>query len=122
MYVVNTSGQVIIAARSGKQKDLPHPTLIGEDDPEALSAGLVFFRQGRIVRIFINASGHFKPNAASSIEVSLAVFSRLPPEAFHPEFEGYRVFHHGEKEGVFWRGPVPCIGAPFAPFSICDEG
>lgn len=122
MYVINTSGQVIIAARSGKQKDLPHPTLIGEDDPEALSAGLVFFRQGRIVRIFINASGHFKPNAASSIEVSLAVFSRLPPEAFHPEFEGYRVFHHGEKEGIVWRGPVPCIGAPFAPFSICDEG
>src|ERR1700754_305165 len=54
MYVVTTSGNVIIAARSGHQKDLPHPTLIGGLDPEAISAGLIYFRDGRIIRVFIN--------------------------------------------------------------------
>ncbi|SOE91665.1 hypothetical protein SAMN05414139_04322 [Burkholderia sp. D7] len=122
MYVVTTGGHVIIAARSGHQKDLPHPTLIGGHDPEALSAGLVFFRDGRIIRVFINASGHFKPNTLSSIEVSFAAFSRLPPEAFHPHFEGYRVFQHGHRDGVLVPGPMPGGGSAFAPFAICDGG
>jgi hypothetical protein len=122
MYVVTTSGDVIIAARSGHQKDLPHPTLIGGLDPEALSAGLIYFQDGRIIRVFINASGHFKPNTLSSIEVSFAVFSRLPPEAFHPHFEGYRVFQHGHEEGVTISGPMTRPGSAFAPFAICDGG
>jgi len=122
MYVVTTNGHVIIAARSGHQKDLPHPTLIGGYDPEALSAGLVFFRDGKIVRVFINASGHFKPNTLSSIEVSFEVFSRLPREAFHPQFEGFRVFKHGHSDGVLVPGPIPNVGGAFAPFAICDGG
>ncbi|MCX6595906.1 MAG: hypothetical protein NTV70_06025 [Acidobacteria bacterium] len=120
MYVVTTGGEIIIAARSGHQRDLPHPTLIGGDDPEALSAGLVLFRDGRIVCVFINASGHFKPNDLSSIEVSLALFSRLPAEAFHPEFEGYQVFRHGGPLRI--DGPIPTGGSGFNPFQIINGG
>jgi len=72
--------------------------------------------------VFINASGHFKPNTLSSIEVSFAAFSRLPPEAFHPHFEGYRVFQHGHRDGVLVPGPMPGGGSAFAPFAICDGG
>jgi hypothetical protein len=118
MYVITTSYEVIIAARSGHQRDLPHPTLIGGDDPEALSAGLIFFRNGRITKVFINASGHFKPNDLSSIEVSLKAFSVLPAEAFDPHFEGFQVFRHG---GHFMiDGPVPSGGSQFNPFEILD--
>src|SRR5579883_1439216 len=118
MYVITTSYHVVIGARSGHQRDLPHPTLIGGDDPEVLSAGLVFFRNGRIVRIFINASGHFKPNDMSSIEASLLAFSVLPAEAFHPQFEGFQVFCHG---GHFMiEGPVPTGGSNFDPFDVAE--
>lgn len=117
MYVINTSYEVIIAARSGHQRDLPHPTLIGGDDPEVLSAGLVIFREGRISCVFINASGHFKPNDLSSIEVSMQVFSRLPTDAFHPEFLGYQVFRHGGH--LMIQGPVPTGGGSlYQPFRI----
>lgn len=117
MYVINRDYEIIIAARSGHQRDLPHPTLIGGDDPEVLSAGLVFFRDGRIVCVFINASGHFKPNDLSSIEVSMAVFSKLPTDAFHPEFLGYQIFQHGGHRMI--HGPIPLGGGSlYQPFAI----
>jgi len=119
MYVINTDYEIIIAARSGHQRDLPHPTLIGGDDPEVLSAGMVFFRDGRIVCIFINASGHFKPNHLSSIEVSVGAFSRLPPDAFHAEFLGYRIFQHGGHRML--HAPIPLGQCTlYQPFRVID--
>jgi len=118
MYVITTSYHVIIAARSGKQKDLPHPTLIGGDDPEAYSAGMVFFQDHRIIRVLINGSGHFKPNHWSSIEVSLMCFNRLPPEAFHPAFAGFEVFRHGGH--LMIGGPMPSGGSALVPFQVCN--
>lgn len=119
MYVINKDYEIIIAARSGHQRDLPHPTLIGGDDPEVLSAGMVFFRDGRIIRVFINASGHFKPNHLSSIEVSIGAFSRLPPDALHPEFPGYQIFQHGGHRML--HGPVPLGQCTlYQPFRVID--
>lgn len=118
MYVITTAGHIILAARSGHQKDLPHPTLVGGDDPEVLSGGIVHFQDHRIIRVHINASGHFKPNHVSSVEVSLLCFGRLPPEAFHRDFEGYEVFRHGGALRI--AGPVPTGGSALTPFRVCD--
>ncbi|WP_295983887.1 hypothetical protein [uncultured Variovorax sp.] len=119
MYVINRDYEIIIAARSGHQRDLPHPTLIGGDDPEVLSAGMIFFRDGRIIRIFINASGHFKPNHLSSIEVSVGAFSRLPPDALHAEFPGYQIFQHGGHRML--HGPISLGQCTlYQPFRVID--
>jgi len=92
MYVITEDYRLVIAARSGHQRDLPHPTLIGGIDPRALSAGLVEFANNRIKKVKINASGHFRPNSLSSVEVSMALFGRLPPNVFHPNFDGYFIY------------------------------
>lgn len=113
MYVVKKNYEIVIASRAGNEKHLPHPTLVGGDDPEVVSAGIVELFQGRISRVHINASGHFKPNSLSSVEVSLGLFCRLPARTFHAQFGGFTVF--GTKE-LFGLPFVP--GGGQAPFFI----
>jgi Domain of unknown function (DUF4157) len=118
MYVITENYELIIGARSGRQRDLPHPALIGEEDPTVLSAGIVHFADGRIMKVEINASGHFKPNAPSSVEVSAALFNQLPPWAFHPQFEGFSVFGHQHSPLGLLPGPPREEEA--APFDIVE--
>ena len=110
MYVITEDYRLVIAARSGHQRDLPHPTLIGGIDPEALSAGIVEFADNRIKKVHINASGHFRPNSPSSIEVSLGLFARLPRNVFHARFEGFSIYGG---PGVPAIAQVPHQPAPF---------
>ena len=118
MYVITENHELIIGARSGRQRDLPHPALIGGEDPTVLSAGMVEFADGRIKKIEINASGHFKPNAPSSVEVSAALFNRLPGWAFHPQFEGFSVFRSQQPPLGLLTGPSREEAA--APFDIVE--
>ncbi len=118
MYVITENYELIIGARSGRQHDLPHPALISGEDPTVLSAGIVKFAAGRIMKVEINASGHFKPNAPSSVEVSAALFNQLPPWAFHPEFEGFSVFGHQHPPLGLLPGPPREEEA--APFDIAE--
>lgn len=92
MYVITTDYQIILATRDQHEHHLPHPTLIGGDSPQVLSAGIVEFFQGRISRVCVNYSGHFKPNSPSSIEVSLGMFSQLPSSVYHANFQGFYIF------------------------------
>ena len=118
MYVITENYELIIGARSGTQRDLPHPALIGGEEPTVLSAGMVEFADGRIKKIEINASGHFKPNAPSSVEVSAALFNRLPGWAFHPQFEGFSVFRSQHPPLGLLAGPSREEAA--APFDIVE--
>lgn len=92
MYAITEDCRIVVAARSGHQRDLPHPTLIGGIDPLALGGGLVEFRDGRISRVLVHSSGHFRPSGFDATEVALALFNRLPPGVFHDEFEGFVVY------------------------------
>lgn len=113
MYVIKENYEIVIAARGHNEKHLPHPTLVGGLAPEVISAGMVEFFEGRISRILINASGHFKPNSLSSIEVSLALFCRLPPRAFHRAFQGFVIFGSPQELGLPFEP-----GGGTAPFCI----
>jgi hypothetical protein len=85
MYVIDSSGDITIGTRGGQR--MPHPTLIGGEDPLVLGAGIVDIRAGRIYSID-NASGHFKPGAGS-LDAARDAFGRLPAKVFRPDFQGY---------------------------------
>jgi hypothetical protein len=85
MYVVDTSGNIILGTRAGGR--MPHPTLIGGADPQAQTAGMVEIRGGKIYSVN-NDSGHFKP-AAGSIENAAIAFGRLPSQVFGKDFKGF---------------------------------
>jgi hypothetical protein len=114
MYVITLDYRLIIGARSGSQHQFPHPTVVGGEDPEVLSAGIVEFEEGRIRRLKVNDSGHFRPNAPSSFEVAAGLLSRLPRSAFHPTFE-MTVFREGPPRLL--DGPV---GGGDAPFDVAE--
>lgn len=85
MYVVDLNGNIIIGTRAGGH--MPHPTLIGGQDPMVKAAGIVDIRAGRIYYID-NASGHFRPSK-SSLNSAKEAFESLDPKGFHPSFQGY---------------------------------
>ena len=66
MYVVDTNGNIIIGSRAGQH--MPHPTLVGGQNPSVQGAGIIDIRGGKIFSID-NASGHFKPDASSLTNV-----------------------------------------------------
>ena len=85
MYVIDKDGNIIIGDRN---KDYyPHPTLIGGENPQVQSAGMVEIRGGKIYKID-NASGHFKPGAGS-LDISQEFFEQLPEKVFSKDFKGY---------------------------------
>ncbi|WP_245430300.1 hemagglutinin repeat-containing protein [Rhizobium tropici] len=89
MYVVDTSGNIIIGSRAGQR--MPHPTLIGGSDPQVQAAGMVDIRGGKIYSID-NTSGHFKP-ASESLNNAESAFSKLPNTSFSSDFQGYKPFN-----------------------------
>jgi hypothetical protein len=89
MYVIDEQGVIRIGSRAGQR--MPHPTLVGGDDPFALAAGEIDIRRGQIYSIN-NLSGHFRPSP-SSLGVTYEVFSQLPDTVFSRNFQGFRVFH-----------------------------
>lgn len=85
MYVVDSSGNIVIGTRAGQR--MPHPTLIGGANPQVQAAGIVEIRGGQIYRID-NASGHFKPSNESLFAAEKA-FGQLPSNTFSKNFQGY---------------------------------
>ena len=85
MYVIDIDGNIIIGSRAGQH--MPHPTLIGGNNPIVQGAGIVEIRGGKIYSID-NASGHFKPDSSSLFNVQ-NVFEQLPSNVFHKNFKGY---------------------------------
>jgi hypothetical protein len=88
MYVVDTDGNIVIGSRAGQH--MPHPTLIGGQNPTVQGAGVIDIRGGKIFSID-NVSGHFKPDASSLTSVQKA-FSEYPTNVFHKNFQGYIPF------------------------------
>jgi len=86
MYVVDQESSVVIGTRAGSGR-MPHPTLIGGENPQVLGAGMVDVRGGRIYSID-NASGHFKPGP-EALDAARNAFGQLPPSVFHRDFQGY---------------------------------
>lgn len=97
MYVITQDGQIIIGTRgktaAGETLRMPHPTLIGGQNPQVLGAGMVDIRAGKIYSID-NASGHFKPGAGS-LEAAREAFSKLPTKVFDKNFQGYLPYKRG---------------------------
>jgi hypothetical protein len=88
MYVVDTSGNIVIGTRGGQR--MPHPTLIGGSNPQVQAAGIVDIRGGKIYSVD-NASGHFKPGNGS-LQSAEGAFGNLPSNSFHTDFQGYVPF------------------------------
>jgi hypothetical protein len=89
MYVVTSSGDIIIGTRSGQR--MPHPTLVGGAEPQVRAAGIVDIRGGKIFSVD-NGSGHFKPGA-DCLRAADEAFRRLLPEkAFHRDYPGPQPF------------------------------
>nr|WP_319250229.1 hypothetical protein [uncultured Celeribacter sp.] len=82
MYVVDTSGNIVIGTRGGQR--MPHPTLIGGSNPQVQAAGIVDIRGGKIYSVD-NASGHFKPGNGS-LQNAENAFGNLPGNSFHADF------------------------------------
>jgi len=102
MFVVNEARQIIIGSRGGQR--MPHPTLLGGEDPKVLTAGIVEIRAGRVYSVD-NASGHYKPGA-ESLDVARAAFGALPESAFAKDFQGYSAVSDSSQGAS---------GAPVAP-------
>ena len=85
MYVIDESGNIIIGSRAGQR--MPHPTLIGGENPVIQGAGIVDIRGGRIFWVN-NSSGHFKPGLGS-LDAARDAFGLLPGGSFHRGFLGY---------------------------------
>ncbi|MNI93901.1 hypothetical protein D3C73_1519210 [compost metagenome] len=88
MYAVDTHGNIIIGTRADKR--MPHPTLIGGENPHVQAAGIVEIRGGQIYKVD-NASGHYKPSN-ESLKTPEEAFSKLPTSAFSSKFQGYIPF------------------------------
>ncbi|MGF6907847.1 hypothetical protein [Fusobacterium sp. PH5-44] len=88
MYAINKEGQIIIGTRAKQLigTHVPHPTLIGGKNPVVKGAGIIEIRGGKIYKID-NASGHFKPDNNSLINIEKA-FKNIPSKLFHKDFKG----------------------------------
>ena len=91
MYVIDRDGTIIVGSRSGQR--MPHPTLVGGENPQVLGAGIVDIRGGKIYSVD-NASGHFKPGPGS-LDVARNTFGQLPPNVFRRDFQGYLPYKPG---------------------------
>jgi hypothetical protein len=91
MYVITRRGELVFGTRPHDVRR-PHPTLVGEVDPEVLGGGTIDMRNGRIYEVRAD-SGHHRPTSAGT-EAMILAFSRLPRSVFHPDFRGF--VPHGE--------------------------
>ena len=67
-------------------KRSPHPTLIGGKDPHVACAGILHFKEGKIISVD-QESGHFRPHEKSLRKVGkyLKDLCKEHPELFHKE-------------------------------------
>jgi filamentous hemagglutinin len=84
MYVIDENGTIFIGGRGG-ERSFPHPTLIGGTNPNVKCAGMIRFKDGRILEI-TNHSGHFKPSAEAFEEAKAIFRKRLSDKSFDPEY------------------------------------
>jgi RHS repeat-associated protein len=91
MYVIDQEGAIIVGSRNASR--MPHPTLVGGENPRVLGAGIVDIRGGKIYSVD-NASGHFKPGPGS-LDAAQSAFSQLPPNVFRKDFQGYLPYTRG---------------------------
>ena len=66
----------------------PHPTLIGGDNPKVQAAGMVYFSDGRILRI-TNSSGHYKPSSDCLKKAEEIFLKNFGQNSFSHKFEGF---------------------------------
>ncbi|MCD8293807.1 MAG: hypothetical protein LUE27_00970 [Clostridia bacterium] len=91
-YVLDVHDRIIIGQRynpiDGSDK-APHPTLIGGLNPPVRCAGLIYFYMGLIIG-YDNASGHYKPNSKSLLQVGRAIKKLMDshPEMFSDAYSG----------------------------------
>ncbi|WP_097007021.1 hypothetical protein [Lacrimispora amygdalina] len=85
MYAVDMDGNIIIGTRGGQR--MPHPTLIGGENPQVQAAGMVEVRGGKIYSID-NASGHFKPSN-ECLKTAEDAFGNLPQNIYSKDFKGF---------------------------------
>lgn len=78
MYVVDENGKIIVGKRMGEA--MPHPTLIGGQNPKVQAAGMVEIQGGKIVHID-NHSGHYKP-PKPSLKHAVKSFMKLDERVF----------------------------------------
>ncbi len=82
-YVIDINGNIIVGRRNGNGEQglpTPHPTLIGDKNPEVQMAGILHIQGGKIAS-YANQSGHFKPNI-KSIDAADKAFEKLPSIIF----------------------------------------
>ncbi len=85
MYVIDESDNIIIGGRGGIENSFPHPTLIGGTNPNVKSAGMIRFKDGRILEIN-NNSGHFKPSNSVLQEAEQIFRQKMPSNSFDSNF------------------------------------
>ncbi len=88
-YVLDKNNNLIIGKRfnpNNPSKRSPHPTLIGGKNPEVQCAGMITFKNGKIME-YNNSSGHFRPNAKSleKVEKILDNLYKKNPNLFHKD-------------------------------------
>jgi hypothetical protein len=85
MYAIDESGNIWIGGRGG-EISYPHPTLVGGVNPNVKCAGMIKFKDGRILEIS-NNSGHFKPTNSSLQEAENLFKQKLPANSFDSQFK-----------------------------------
>lgn len=88
-YVLDKNNNLIIGKRynpNNPNKRSPHPTLIGGKDPQVKCAGMITFKNGKIMS-YNNSSGHYKPNSKSlnNVEKILNSLYKKDPGLFHKD-------------------------------------
>lgn len=86
-YVLDNNDNLIIGKRinpNNPNKRAPHPTLIGGKDPQVQCAGMITFKNGKIMS-YNNNSGHYRPNSKSldKVEKVLDALYKKDPNLFH---------------------------------------
>ena len=89
MYVVATDRKIIIGTQAGTR--MPHPTLIGGENPAVKSAGTIEIQNGRIAFID-NSSGHFK-TGVGSLQAVQDAFIKLPASVFSKKFQSFLLWN-----------------------------
>lgn len=67
---------------------MPHPTLVGGDNPQVKAAGTIDIRDGKIYSV-TRESGHFQPGVDSMDVVRRIFIQTLPKGVFHKNFQGF---------------------------------
>jgi hypothetical protein len=84
MYVIDETDNIVIGGRAGSS--MPHPTLIGGKNPNVKCAGMIRFKDGRILEIS-NNSGHFKPSNTLLQQAEIIFKQKMPANSFDSQFK-----------------------------------